>query len=91
MVAMNEPLDFGELLRRYRIHARLTQEGLAERAGLAARTIRSLGSFGIAAHFCSIHDELRDHFRYHPHVNETVSLTDQRGALVRGVRTATGS
>jgi len=42
MVAMNEPLDFGELLRRYRMHARLTQEGLAERAGLAARTIRSL-------------------------------------------------
>jgi len=39
---MNEPLDFGALLRRYRTHARLTQEGLADRAGLAARTIRSL-------------------------------------------------
>jgi transcriptional regulator with XRE-family HTH domain len=33
---------FGALLRRYRLAAGLTQEGLAERAGLAARSIPGL-------------------------------------------------
>lgn len=37
-----EPLAGGELLRRYRTDAGLTQEELAERAGLSARAIRAL-------------------------------------------------
>ncbi|HTD76920.1 MAG TPA: helix-turn-helix domain-containing protein, partial [Chloroflexota bacterium] len=37
-----EPSSFGELLRRYRIAARLTQEQLAERAGLSARGVQDL-------------------------------------------------
>jgi transcriptional regulator with XRE-family HTH domain len=39
-----EPVSGGELLRRYRIVAGLTQEELAERAGLSARAIRALES-----------------------------------------------
>ena len=34
-----QPLAFGTLLRRYRIAAGLTQEELAERAGLSATSI----------------------------------------------------
>jgi transcriptional regulator with XRE-family HTH domain len=37
-----EPSGFGELLRRYRTAARLTQEELAERAGLSARGVSDL-------------------------------------------------
>src|SRR5579859_6585772 len=37
-----EPVSLGELLKRYRIAAGLTQEELAERAGLSARAIRAL-------------------------------------------------
>jgi transcriptional regulator with XRE-family HTH domain len=37
-----EPGSFGELLRRYRLGARLTQEELAERAGLSARGVQDL-------------------------------------------------
>ena len=33
---------FGMLLRRYRVAAALTQEGLAERAGLSARGVQDL-------------------------------------------------
>ncbi len=40
--------------------------------------MRGFGSFDAAARFCSAHDELRDHFRYRQHLNETVSLADQR-------------
>jgi transcriptional regulator with XRE-family HTH domain/tetratricopeptide (TPR) repeat protein len=39
-----EPLSAGELLKRYRMQAGLTQEELAERAGLSARGIRALES-----------------------------------------------
>lgn len=39
-----EPMPGGELLKRYRIGAGLTQEELAERAGLSARAIRALES-----------------------------------------------
>ena len=34
--------DFGETLRQLRLRARLTQESLAERAGLSVRTISGL-------------------------------------------------
>ena len=37
-----EPDEFGALLRHYRLDARLTQEALAERAGLAVRSIPGL-------------------------------------------------
>jgi transcriptional regulator with XRE-family HTH domain len=37
-----EPSSFGDLLRRYRTAARLTQEELAERAGLSARGVSDL-------------------------------------------------
>ena len=37
-----EPSSFGELLRRYRMAARLTQEQLAERAGLSTRGVQDL-------------------------------------------------
>ena len=37
-----EPKSFGELLRRFRIQAGLTQEDLAERAGLSARGVQDL-------------------------------------------------
>jgi len=40
--------------------------------------MRGFGSFEAAACFCSAHDELRDHFRYRQHMNETVSLAEQR-------------
>ncbi len=40
--------------------------------------MRGVGSFDVAARFCSVYDELRDHFRSRPHLNETVSLADQR-------------
>jgi len=48
-----------------------------------------------AARFCTAHDELRDYFRYRRHLNEMVSLADQRrlfmdGAVVRDVRGARG-
>jgi transcriptional regulator with XRE-family HTH domain len=37
-----EAPDFGELLHRYRVASRLTQEALAARAGLSARGISDL-------------------------------------------------
>jgi transcriptional regulator with XRE-family HTH domain len=37
-----EPSAFGELLRRHRAEAGLTQEALAERAGLSRRRIADL-------------------------------------------------
>jgi putative transposase len=40
--------------------------------------MRGFGSFDAAARFCSAHDELRDHLRYRHHLNESVSLADQR-------------
>lgn len=40
--------------------------------------VRGLGSFEAAARFCMAHDELRDHFRYRRHLNETGSLAEQR-------------
>ncbi len=40
--------------------------------------MRGFGSFASAARFCSAHDELRDHFRSRHHLNETVSLAEQR-------------
>ncbi len=39
--------------------------------------LRGFGSFEAAARFCTVHDELRDHLRYHHHRNEAVSLADQ--------------
>src|SRR5579871_2194695 len=41
---MNDEItaDFGRLLREYRLAARLTQEALAERAGLGVRSIQAL-------------------------------------------------
>ncbi|PZS02375.1 MAG: hypothetical protein DLM70_10490, partial [Chloroflexi bacterium] len=39
---MGEPRAFGSLLRRYRVDAELTQEALAERAGLSTRAISDL-------------------------------------------------
>jgi predicted ATPase/DNA-binding XRE family transcriptional regulator len=41
-VGADEPRAFGDLLRRYRIGAGLTQEALAERAGLSSRGIADL-------------------------------------------------
>jgi predicted ATPase/DNA-binding XRE family transcriptional regulator len=41
-VAAQEPVALGELLKRYRIAAGLTQEELAERAGVSARSISDL-------------------------------------------------
>jgi len=40
--------------------------------------MRGFGSVASAARFCSAHDELRDHLRYRQHMNQTVSLADQR-------------
>ncbi len=40
--------------------------------------MRAFGSFDAAARFCSAHDELRDHLRSRQHMDETVSLADQR-------------
>ncbi len=44
LVMMNEPPEatFGDLLRRYRLAAGLTQEGLAERAQVSPRAISDL-------------------------------------------------
>jgi len=39
---------------------------------------RGFGSFDAAARFCTAHDELRDHLRSRQHLNETVSLAEQR-------------
>src|SRR4051812_27094051 len=44
------PLPFGEVLRKYRLIAGLTQEALAERAGISARTIRLLEQGGSQPH-----------------------------------------
>jgi transcriptional regulator with XRE-family HTH domain len=41
-VAAQEPVALGELLKRYRIAAGLTQEEFAERAGVSARSISDL-------------------------------------------------
>jgi class 3 adenylate cyclase/tetratricopeptide (TPR) repeat protein len=38
----NEPVLFGDLLRQYRLDARLTQAALAERAGISLRTVQDL-------------------------------------------------
>jgi putative transposase len=40
--------------------------------------MRGFGSFDAAARFCSAHDERRDHLRSRQHLNETVSLAEQR-------------
>jgi len=40
--------------------------------------MRGFGSFASAARFCPAHDELRDHLRSRQHMNEAVSLADQR-------------
>jgi len=40
--------------------------------------MRGFGSFDAAARFCTAHDELRDHLRSRQHLNEPVSLADQR-------------
>jgi len=40
--------------------------------------MRGFGSFDAAARFCPAHDEVRDHFRSRCHLNETVSLAEQR-------------
>jgi transposase-like protein len=40
--------------------------------------MRGFGSFVSAARFCTAHDELRDHFRARTHMNQTVSLVEQR-------------
>ncbi len=40
--------------------------------------MRGFGSFASVARFCSAHDDLRDHLRSRRHMNETVSLADQR-------------
>jgi transposase-like protein len=40
--------------------------------------MRGFGSFDAAAHFCTAHDELRDHFRARQQLNETVPLAEQR-------------
>ncbi len=40
--------------------------------------MRGFGAVASAARFCTAHDELRDHFRSRQHLNETVSLADQR-------------
>src|SRR3712207_7119137 len=42
MMETHDRASFGELLRRYRVAAGLTQEELAERAGLSARGIVAL-------------------------------------------------
>jgi hypothetical protein len=61
--------------------------GVAGRGGGSRTTVassnatirmRGFGSFEAAARFCPAHDELRDHLRYRQHLNETVSLADQR-------------
>src|SRR5574341_685052 len=41
------PLVLGRLLRAHRVRARLTQEQLAERSGVSARTIRALETGGV--------------------------------------------
>jgi len=43
-------------------------------------TLKTRGQlyFAAAARFCIAHDELRDHLRSRRHLNETVSLADQR-------------
>jgi hypothetical protein len=40
--------------------------------------MRGFGSFAAAARFCTAHDELRDHLRFRRHLNESVSLSEQR-------------
>jgi len=40
--------------------------------------LRGFGAFDAAARFCPAHDELRDHLRSRRHMNETVSLAEQR-------------
>jgi len=40
--------------------------------------LRGFGSVDAAARFWTAHDDLRDHFRFRRHLNETVSLADQR-------------
>ncbi len=40
--------------------------------------MRGFGSFEAASRFCTAHDEWRDHVRSRQHLNETVSLADQR-------------
>ena len=41
-MASTQPPTFGQLLKRYRIAAGLTQEALGERAGLSARGISDM-------------------------------------------------
>jgi len=36
------------------------------------------GSFASASRFCTAHDGLREHLRCHQHLNDTVSLAEQR-------------
>jgi transposase-like protein len=40
--------------------------------------MHGFGSFDAAARFCTAQDELRDHFHYRRHMNETVSLSARR-------------
>jgi transcriptional regulator with XRE-family HTH domain len=42
VMGMAQPVTFGQLLKRYRMAARMSQETLAERSGLAVRSISDL-------------------------------------------------
>jgi transposase-like protein len=75
--AVRETLGAGVVHRRSRsMNNRLEQD----HRGIKQRyyPMRGFGSFAAAGRFCTAHDELRDHLRTRHHLNEALSLAEQR-------------
>ncbi|HEY4026674.1 MAG TPA: helix-turn-helix domain-containing protein [Candidatus Dormibacteraeota bacterium] len=90
-IAAGQPA-FGALLRRHRLAARLTQEALAERAGLSAKSVSALESGVRRSPYRATIDRLADALGLSPpqHAELAASARRQPRAPVRSERPALG-
>jgi predicted ATPase/DNA-binding XRE family transcriptional regulator len=69
---------FGALLRQHRLAARLTQEALAERAGLSAKSVSALESGGRRSPYRATIDRLADALHLSPHQRAELAVSGRR-------------
>jgi predicted ATPase/DNA-binding XRE family transcriptional regulator len=83
---------FGAVLRRHRLAARLTQEALAERAGLSAKAVSALESGIRRSPYRATIDRLADALRLSPHQRAELAASGRRRprAAARSERPALG-